>query len=177
MNHLMPISVAAITFLIGISFIQNNNKSFEKVFEIKDTQKTQPEISPKSIQPRFFYLGGGNFKSNGSQPRYSHDCAGGGELGDIHVSHRSKSIEMARHHLNATCDSRFKVIQRGDQLNENGEKIGERCLVEFSGKGAQLVSTEGEKGVWIIYAPTLELLQEFEKSDVYKINKSAADKY
>jgi hypothetical protein len=127
--------------------------------------------------PEFIHLGGGNFKIVGSKPIYPYDCIGCGELGDINVYHNSESIEMTRYTFNANCYGKFEVFQRGVQLNEKGEKIGERCIVVFSDEHSRIVWTESEKDVWIMSAPTVKLVQEFEKSQVYKSYKSAISKY
>lgn len=132
----------------------------------------------KSLKnPEFIHLGGGDFKTVGSSPIYADDCRGCGELGDINVSHNSESIEMTKHIFNANCYGSGEVFQRGVQFTEKGEKIGERCIVAFSDNHARIVWTESEKDIWIMSAPTVELVQEFENSEVYKLNKSAVDKY
>lgn len=177
MKRLIYILVAAFTFLIGISFIQNTDKSFEEVLAIINNQKNPSGIQTKSKQTRFLHLGGGNFKSSGSKPIFADDCIGCGELGDINVYHNSESIEMTKYTFNANCNGKFKIVQKGFQINEKGEKIGERCVVVFSDEHSRIVWTESEKDVWIMSAPTVELVQEFEKSEVYKLNKSAVDKY
>lgn len=164
-----------LTILLVTSVVLYLNKMDEVLgiypFEIKSNFY-------KSLKnPEFIHLGGGNFKTVGSKPIYADDCIGCGELGDIHVSHSSDSIEMTNHNLNANCHGKPEVIQRGVQLNEQGNKIGERCIVVFSNEHARIVWTESEKDFWIISAPTLELLQKFEKSEVYKLNKRAVDKY
>jgi hypothetical protein len=177
MKRSIYILVAAFTFLIGISFIQNTDKSFEEGLATINNQKTQLDIQAKSKQTRFLHLGGSNFKSSGSEPIFAEDCIGCGELGDINVYHNSESIEMTTYTLNANCNGKFKVVQKSFQLNEKGEKIGERCVVVFSDEHSRIVWTESEKDVWIMSAPTVELVQEFEKSEIYKSNKLAVDKY
>lgn len=132
----------------------------------------------KSLKnPEFIHLGGGNFKTVGSKPIYADDCIGCGELGDINVYHNSESIEMKKYIFNTNCYGKFEVFQRGAQLNEEGEKIGERCIVVFSDDHTRIVWTESEKDVWIMSAPTVELVQQFEKSQVYKSYKSTISKY
>lgn len=126
-------------------------------------------------EPKFIHLGGGSFKTIGSKPVYADDCIGCGEIGDISVYHNSESAEWARYTFDANCNGEFKVVQKGDRLDENGKKIGERCIAVFNAEHSRIVWTESEKDLWIISAPTVELLQAFEKSEVYKLNKSAVD--
>jgi hypothetical protein len=126
--------------------------------------------------PEFIHLGGSNFKTVGSNPIYADDCLGCGELGDINVYHNSESIEHTKYAFNANCNGKFDVVEKGFQLNGKGEKIGERCIVVFSEEHTRIVWTESEKDLWIMSAPTVELVQEFEKSEVYKSYKSTISK-
>jgi hypothetical protein len=74
--------------------------------------------------------------------------------------------------------SNGEIIERNDVLNEQGQKIGERGIVQsFAPKGkgeVRICWTDGSE-VWFIAAPSLRLALIFEKSDSFqtalKINK------
>ncbi len=157
------------TIFVISSVILNINK-IDEILGIYP-QEAKSNISTLLKKPEFIYLGGNNFKTVGSTPVFADDCIGCGELGDINVYHNSESIEMAEYTFNANCNGKFDVVQKGFQFNEKGEKIGERCIAVFSSKHARIVWTESEKDLWIMSAPTLELVQEFEKSETYKSYK------
>jgi hypothetical protein len=161
--------------LIGVEFDTGREQC--KTTEWFACAALHKRVSTNSNQPRFINLGGSNFKSSGSEPVFPDDCLGCGELGDINVYHNSESSEMARYTFRANCRGKFKVVETGIQLNEKGEKIGERCVVVFSADHVRIVWTESEKDVWIMSAPTLDLVREFEKSEVYKLYKSRVDNY
>lgn len=72
--------------------------------------------------------------------------------------------------------SNGEVIERADIINEEGQKTGERGIVQsFDGKGEVRICWIDDSGVWFIAAPTLRLALLFEKSDSFqtalKINK------
>jgi len=157
------------SIFILVSVILNINK----IDEMLGIYPQEAKSNTASKNPEFIYLGGDSFKTIGSEPIFANDCIGCGELGDINVYHNSESVEWADDTFNANCNGKFDVVQKGFQLNEKGEKIGERCIVIFSDDHARIVWTEGEKDLWIMSAPTLELVQEFEKSAAYKLHKSA----
>ena len=72
--------------------------------------------------------------------------------------------------------SNGEVIERTDIIIEQGQKIGERGIVQsYDGKGEVRICWIDNSGVWFIAAPTLRLALLFEKSDSFqtalKINK------
>lgn len=133
-------------------------------------------LSPVSKKPEFIYLGGSSFKTVGSAPVFADDCIGCGEIGDIYVYHNSESIEQTNYTLKANCYGELDVVQKGDQLNEKGEKIGERCVVVFPKGSARIFFTESEKDHSIISAPSLELVLAFEAGETYKLYKLSLGK-
>lgn len=163
------------TFFIIASVIINFDKT-DEVFGIAPNQiKSYVPVIPEN--PEFIHLGAGSFKTVSSLPVYSNDCIGCGELGDIDVSYDSESVEMTNYVINANCNGKLDVVEKGVQLNEKGEIIGQRCIVVFPTGTARIVWTENEKGFWMIQAPALELARKFEKSEVYRLNKMAAKSY
>lgn len=164
--------------LIGFSTVLTgifSAKPFDGIVEI-GSKYDRAETLIQIIKPRFIYLGGNNFKSAGSKPVFSDDCIGCGELGDINVYHNSESAEMTEYTFNANCNGKSIVVEKGLQLDENGNVIGKRCIMVLSDDHSRIVWTESEKDVWIMSAPTAELVKEFEKSEVYKSYKSTTDR-
>ena len=161
-----------LTFLVGISFAQDIYRHDARPIET-EIQKVQLELSSKQNSPRFLYLGGtgsyGSFKSSGSKPRYADDCIGCREIGDISIYHNSESPEQTSYTLKANCVENKHIVEKGFQLNEKGQKIGERCFIVFPKTGARIFWNEGEKDYWIISAPTLSLVKEFENSEAFRL--------
>lgn len=129
-------------------------------------------LSHISKNPEFIYLGGSSFKTVGSAPVFANDCIGCGELGDISIYRNTElKPELTSYTVEAQCgETNENLVERGNQFDENGKKIGVRCLVSYP-SGAHIFWTEG-KEFWFINAPSLELAKEFEKSDVYRLWKS-----
>ena len=175
MKCFIYILIGVLTFLIGISFIQITYKRSVEVVEVTN-QEIQLDVLPKHNEPRFLQLGGfgsyGSFKSSGSEPRFSDDCIGCGEIGDISIYHNSQSPEQTSYTLKANCVENKHLVEKGFQLNENGQKIGERCLIGFPGADASIFWTEGKKDYWIISATSLNLVKEFESSEAFRLWKS-----
>ena len=157
--------------MIGISFIQNANKPVAQEVEIS-SPKIQTDSLIKPNQPRFLYLGGSSFKSFGSEPRFADNCIGCGEIGDIEIYHNTeRKPEHTRYILEAQCGRGNKnLVERGLKLNENGEKVGERCLAVYP-KGAHIFWTEGIE-YWFISTTSLEMAKEFESSEAFRLWKS-----
>ncbi len=139
--------------------------------------ETKINVSPISKNPEFIHLGGSSFKTVGSKPVYANDCIGCGELGDIYIYHNSESVEQTNYTLKANCNDKLDVVEKGYQFNEKGEKIGERCVIVFPNGSARLFWTETAKDHFILSAPSLEILKEFEISETYRLYKSSSNKY
>ena len=163
------------TFFIIASVIINFDKTDEALGIAPNQIKSYVPVIPDN--PEFLHLGAGHFKTVGSIAVYPDDCPGCGELGDIDVSYDSESIEMTNYIVNANCNGKLDVVEKGFQLNEKGEIIGQRCIVIFPNGVARIVWTENEKDNWMIHAPNLELALKFEKSEIYRKNKMAAKLY
>jgi hypothetical protein len=173
MKCFIHILIGVLTFLIGISFIQSGHKPAAQEVEA-DSPKIQSETLIKPNQPRFKYLGGDSFKSSGSEPRFADDCIGCGEIGDIEIYHNTeRKPELTRYTLEAQCGKGNKnLVERGLKLNENGEKIGERCLTVYPEAGAaHIFWTEGVE-FWFISTTSLEIAKEFESSEAFRLWKS-----
>jgi len=175
MKYFIYILIGVLSFLLGISFVQNIYRHDVESFEIKN-QEIQLDLPSKQNQPRFLHLGGfgsyGSFKSSGSEPRFADDCIGCGEIGDISIYHNSESPEQTSYTLKANCVESKYLVEKGFQLNEKGQKIGERCFIIFPKAGARIFWTEGEKDYWIISASSLNLVKEFESSEAFRLWKS-----
>lgn len=154
------------TIFVMMSVILNIN-------EIDDVLGIYPEKTEYNFykylkKPEFVHLGGSSFKTVGSPPVYANDCVGCGDLGDISVDHSSVSAELTRHIFDANCGGIFDFVQKGSQVNENGETIGERCVVSEIFGAPKIMWTESENDLWSISAPTLRIAREFERSEAYK---------
>ncbi len=171
MKCFIHILIGVLTFLIGISFVLNGHKSDAQEVKII-SPKIQSETLTKPNQPRFLYLGG-NFKSSGSEPRFADDCIGCGEIGDIEIYHNTeRKPELTRYTLEAQCGKANKnLVERNLKFNENGEKIGERCLTIYPEAGAHIFWTEGVE-FWFISTTSLEIAKEFESSEAFRLWKS-----
>lgn len=178
MKHFTYILIGFITFFIGILFVLNTYKNSGEVIEI-NSQKIQSDISSTPNHPRFLHIGGskryGSFKSSGSKPVFADDCIGCGEIGDISIYHNSESPEQTSYTLKANCVESKHLVEKGFKLNEKGQKIGERCIIVIPEVDARIFWTEGEKDYWIISAPSLKLIKEFESSEEFRLWKSVSN--
>jgi hypothetical protein len=122
--------------------------------------------------PRFKLISGESVQSSVDEKRFADDCIGCNEgIGEINIYHNFQSPEQIRYSLEANC-GKENVIERSFKLNEDGQKIGERCVIVFTGSGARIFWTEGETEYWIIDATSLGLTKEFEKSETFRLVKS-----
>ena len=90
-------------------------------------------------------------------------------MGDISIYHNTEhNPGHTQYTLEANCGDKANgpVAERGDKLNESGERIGTRCIVTI-GKEPRIFWTEGDE-YWIIGAPSVEVLRNFEISDEFK---------
>lgn len=176
MKCFIYILLGVLTFLIGILFVQNIYRHNVESVEIEN-QKIQLDLPSQQNQPRFLYLGGsgshGSFKSSGSEPRFADDCIGCGEIGDISIYHNTeRKPEHTRYTLKAQCGKGNKnLVERGLKFNEQGQKIGERCLTIYPKAGAHIFWTEGDD-YWFITTTSLEIAKEFESSEAFRLWKS-----
>jgi hypothetical protein len=174
MKHITYILIGFITFFVGILFVVNTYKSSE-VVEI-NSQKIQSDISDTPNQPRFLRMEDigtrGMFKSSGSKPVFGADCVWCVEIGDISIYHTSQTPEQTSIILKTYEESKY-LVEKGFQLNEKGQKIGERCFLIYP-DGASIFWTEGEKDYWVISAPSLQLVKEFESSEEFRLWKSVS---
>ena len=80
--------------------------------------------------------------------------------------------EHTRYTLKAQCGKGNKnLVERGLKLNEQGHKIGERCLTIYPKAGAHIFWTEGND-YWFITTTSLEIAKEFESSEAFRLWKS-----
>ncbi|HYX72097.1 MAG TPA: hypothetical protein VE732_04945, partial [Nitrososphaera sp.] len=176
MKFIKYILLGVLTFLVGIAFVQNIHRHDAESVETEN-QKVQLDSPSKQSQPRFLYLGGtgsyGSFKSSGSEPRFADDCIGCGEIGDISIYHNiERKPEHTQYTLEAQCGKGNKnLVERSIKLNEQGQKIGERCLTIYPEGGAHIFWTEGVE-YWFITTTSLEIAKEFESSEVFRLWKS-----
>lgn len=78
-----------------------------------------------------------------------------------------RSAQVTREHFesNATTDA-ATLIERGNKLDEQGRRIGERVVTVFKGSEAIRISwTEGDI-FWSVQAPSLQLARKFEESEI-----------
>lgn len=172
MKSFIHILIGVLTFLIGISFVLNGHKSDAQEAGTNNPKK-QSETPAKLNPPRFLYLGGSSFKSSGSEPRFADDCIGCGEIGDIAIYHNTeRTPKLTRYTLEAQCGKDNKnLVEHGLKFNENGERIGERCLTVYPEAGAHIFWTEGVE-FWFISTTSLEIAKEFESSEAFRLWKS-----
>lgn len=136
-----------------------------------------PEANTSAPSPekhQFIFLGGSSFKTVGSEPVFADDCIGCGEIGDVSIYRNTeRKPELTKHTVDAQCgESNKNLVERGDQLNENGEKIGVRCLTSYPHGPGHIFWSDGEE-LWFINARSLDSAREFEQSAVYDLWKRA----
>ncbi len=177
MKRFTYILIGFITFFVGILFVITYKNSGE-VVKI-NSQNTQSDIPLTSNQPRFLQMEDfgtiGMFKSSGSKPVFGADCVWCVEIGDISVRHVFQSPEHIGFMLKVYAESKY-LVEKGFQINDKGQKIGERCIT-VSPAGANLLWTESEEEYWIISAPSLQLVKEFEDSEEFRLWKAVSDSH
>jgi hypothetical protein len=92
--------------------------------------------------------------------------------GEEIILYRDITSSAHTHYLfqsNLTAHS--KVVGQNSKLNEKGQKIGERAVSVSPSGSARIFWTEGDE-FWSIQAPSLELAEEFEESEMFRSARS-----
>lgn len=123
------------------------------------------------------------FKFTGSIPCDSHYCiyyfqsTMSSDYQEIVLYNEYDSAEDSQRLFESNL-SNGNIIERKEILNERGQKIGERGIVQHSapnGNGEVRICWTDGLDVWFIAAPSLRMALQFEESDSFqyalKINK------
>jgi hypothetical protein len=147
MKRFLKVFIGASTFLFGVAIVAGT-VVWQAEFDRRGDEQIRHLNSVVNL-PRFSHLGGGEYRE---------------EVGNIHVNHYTE--RNAGETIETNCrEPKVIVLERGDQLDAAGQPIGKRCILLVWGE-PRLFLAEGEN-VWIIDAPNVELLKEFENSSFF----------
>ena len=146
----------------------------------RSSQTLNPRLSgangspPSPDKHQFIFLGGSSFKTVGAEPVFADDCIGCGEIGDISIYRNTeRNPALTEHTVDAQCSKKNEhLVDRSDQLNEKGERVGVRCLTSSPAGWGHIFWTDGDE-MWFINAKSLDSAREFEQSAVYALWKRA----
>ena len=113
-----------------------------------------------------------NFQSSDGAKVFADDCIGCEGSGNITVYHNFTSPEQVQYLFQSNLIANSKeIVGRDAKLNERGQKVGERAVRVASSGSASIFWTEVDE-FWSIQAPSLELAEEFESSDMLRSARS-----
>lgn len=143
-------------------------------FQIESEQKSIAETVKQKF--RFIYGGEGKYDTNYTfqtppeEKIFASDCIGcEEEVGNVVIFKESRSLEQTRYLFQSNSEN--DLIERGEKLDSNGAKLGERGITVFRDEnkivGARVFWTEGND-FWAIQAPSVELAKELETSELFR---------
>ncbi len=146
------------------------------IVDIRTKQVTdhqiQSEIVTKVANTRFRLLESGfndyQFKSSDGKRLFANG-------GDISILHNFIfSPEDMREILEANCTKKRKdySVEQSFELDENGQRIKERCVIVHRSGEARIIWTESKTEYWTIDATSLSLAKEVESSETFRLVKS-----
>ncbi len=176
MKRFIYITIFVFTLLVGIVSTQIVEIVDMWTGQVNNSQiqsNNVPEIVyPKIVYPRFRLLEKGfndyQFQSSNRERRFANGA-------NISILHDFVSPEGMHEILEANCTKyRRDSIKRSFKLDENGQRIGERCVIVNRSSGeTRIIWTESKTEYWTIDATSLSLAKEFESSETFRLLKSS----
>jgi hypothetical protein len=116
-------------------------------------------------------------------PRFQSSSVSGNPLAFTHYFESSDGAEITLHRdttssaytnylFQSNLTAQTTVIKRNSVLNETGQKVGERAVTVSTSGAARIFWTEEGK-FWSIQAPSVELAEEFEDSEMFRSARSS----
>ena len=163
MRHIaFPLGILLLTFSAGVG----SSRLLHKALHLgpEKAVANRPSLSGNSPQ----------FISTGSllEPDYhiySYQTPEGSDAEEITFFGDFRSAQVTRELLesNATTDA-AKLMERGDKLDEQGRRIGERIVTVFKGSEAVRICWTESDIFWCVQAPSLRLARQFEESEIVR---------
>jgi hypothetical protein len=115
-------------------------------------------------------------------PRFQSKSVSGNPLVSVHnfassdgeeiILYRDITSPAHTHYLfQSNLATQSEVIEQNSKLNEKGQKIGERAVTVSPSGSTRIFWTEGDE-FWFIQAPSSELAEEFEASEMFRSARS-----